>query len=34
MPDLIESTLPGASPGQEFWFGRLPTLVFTAAAQR
>jgi hypothetical protein len=33
MPDLIESALPGASPGQEFWLGRLPTLVFTVTPQ-
>jgi len=28
-PDLIESSLPGASKGQEFWLTKLPYRVFT-----
>ena len=28
-PDLIESVLPGAAKGQEFWLTKLPWCVFT-----
>jgi hypothetical protein len=28
-PDLIENSLPGAQPGEEFWLARLPTMIFT-----
>jgi hypothetical protein len=28
-PDLIESSLPGASKGKEFWLTMFPSLVFT-----
>ena len=28
-PDLIESVLPGASKGQEFWLTKLPSQIFT-----
>jgi hypothetical protein len=29
VPDLIESSVPGAQPGEEFWLGILPGTVFT-----
>jgi hypothetical protein len=29
-PDLIESAMPGAAKGQEFWLKRVPTRVFTS----
>jgi len=28
-PDLIESSLPGAGKGQEFWLAKLPWMIFT-----
>lgn len=28
-PDLIESALPGAAKGQEFWLTKVPRLIFT-----
>ncbi len=28
VPDLIESSLPGSSPGEEHWLARLPSRVF------
>ncbi len=33
-PDLIESSLPGASRGQEFWLTKLPWRVFTGQVFR
>lgn len=29
VPDLIESVMGGAMPGEEFWFKKLPWRVFT-----